>query len=69
MMWQNDRGVVVTRERDDDAEVERIMAMSEAELRAELEAHGLDWDTEWAKGTQRLINAVLQMASSKPRLQ
>lgn len=34
-----------------DPEDERILAMSETELRAEVAADGLDWDTEIAKVT------------------
>ena len=34
---------------DDEKEIERILAMSEAELRAEIEAEGRDWDFEIAQ--------------------
>jgi hypothetical protein len=41
------RTVVTTKDEDSDAA--RLNAMTEAELRAHVAAHGLDWDTEVAK--------------------
>ena len=48
-----------------DAECERIMNLTEEELRAEIAAEGLDWDTEVASARSAFELAVADVEFAK----